>query len=479
MNDIRDVFIIFSRHNLLTERHYICRKCFLVINYMSSNSRQEKKDYYIIRGVDISKTQSDLEQHMIDHFFYEKLDWDQLEHRVALKERINSFKQKSGKLFCGEGDFGLTSHIGNTENTIIYSMEKKRLDCVLLFNEKMDENNDPYIYIEYFCANQIFPTKKGGLFFEHFLDSLRGQYKKIILSPSSNEDTFFKSFYFNDIEGIYEDEDYVDMVRLLSPISDKNRRRKPLNYLSEDEDVADSDSIEFRMTSLRNYKFTPHIKKDYYIIPSSKKYKKPKLERLEKYMIAKRNYKIHESYDRISLINKITTYFSFFTGGFCYSYATKQGGIDTDHLLRHIVDDNSTVIYSIENDEIDCVIVFYDKNRGKYIKVEAFCSNQTINTKKGGIFFGYFLNSLRGKYKNVMLQSAADNFYKSFYFSENNNRTMIRTISPKSKKNRTRKQYNPHTIPGDVNIIYIPSRVKSARKNRIRKNKTLRKTLSI
>ena len=453
---------------------------------MSVKSKQVTKQYYIIRGDNISKKHNDLEQHMIEDFFYEILDWDKREHRTALIEKILSFNERRRKLFCGVvgTHVGLTSQIDqdNQPNTIIYSIEQNRLDCVLLFREKMDENNYPYIYIEYFCANQVYPTKKGGIFFEHFLDSLRGQYTKIILSPSSEAATFFKSFHFKDIADDYDEEDYGVMVRTLSPISDKNRRRrKPFNYSSEDEGVVDSDSIESKTnktTPLETFKikpfiFTPFIKKDYYIIPSNAKYEKPKLQMLEKYMINERNYKIHKSYNRDSLIGDIEK-------GFCISSSTKQGGIETDHLLRHINNDTSTVIYSIENDEIDCVMVFSDNKRQKYIEVKAFCANQTINTKKGGIFFDYFLNSLRGKYRIVMLKSTADNFYESFYFSENINGTMSRTLSPKSGKNRTRKHYSPYTIPGDVNVIYMsPLQVKSARTSRTRKSKTMRKTVSI
>ena len=452
---------------------------------MSVKSKQVTKQYYIIRGDNISKKHHDLEQDMIKDFSYKNLDWDKREHRTALIEQILSFDDRRGKLFCGAVGtrVGLTSQIDqdNQPNTIIYSIEKKRLDCVLLFTEKMDENNYPYIYIEYFCANQVFPTKKGGIFFEHFLDSLRGQYTTIILSPSSEEDRFFKSFHFKDIADDYDAEDYGVMVRTLSPISDKNRRRKPLNYSSEDEGVVDSDSIESKTNkttpletfTIKPFIFTPFIKKDYYIIPSNNKYEKPKLQMLEKYMIDKRNYKIHKSYNRDLLIGDIKE-------EFCNYSSTRQGGIETDHLRRHIRNDTSTVIYSIENDMIDCVMVFSDNKREKYIEVKAFCANQTINTKKGGIFFDYFLNSLRGKYRIVMLKSAADNFYESFYFSENINGTMSRTLSPKSGKNRTRKHYSPYTIPGDVNVIYMsPSRVKSARTSRTRKNKTMRKTLSI
>jgi len=445
---------------------------------MSSKSNN-KKQYYIIRGDKISPKQKALETHMIDHFFYENLDWN--EHRVALQEQIESFDIAYGKSFCANNGevntyFGLTSRIDNPKNTVIYSMEKGRLDCVLLFNEQMDERNDPYIYIVFFCANQVFPTKKGGVFFEHFLDSLRGQYEKIILSPSSNEYDFFKSFHFNNIERI-DEEDYGDMIRILSPMSDKNRRRKPFDYISEDDDPIESK--KHGITSLKKYTFTPYVKKDYYILPSSKKYKKPKLQMLEKYMIAKRNYKIHESYDRTTLVQRIESYNSFFTGGFCYSSTTEQGGIHTNDLLRDIDNDKYTVIYSIENDDIDCVLVFCDNKSGKYIIIHAFCSNQIIRTKKGGIFFDYFLNSLRGKYRNIILHSAADKFYESFYFSENNNRTMTRTLSPKSGTNRTRKHYSPHTIPGDVHIIYVPSRVKSLPTNRTRKNKSKTLPLSI
>jgi hypothetical protein len=463
---------------------------------MSLKSKNGKKYYYIIQGANISKKHRDLENHMIDHFFYKNLNWD--EHRVALQEQINSFYTKYGKSFCkknGEDEiyYDLTSSINNTENTIIYSIEKKRLDCFLLFNEKMDENKNPYIYIIFFCANQVFPTKKGGLFFEHFLDSLRGQYEKIRLSPWSNEDNFFKSFHFEDIEGVDEedkDKEYiVDLIRTLSPISDKNRRRKPIDYLLENEAVIDSHNSKFKkqeITSLKNYKFEPYIKKDYYIIPSNKKYKTRKLQMLEKYMIAKRNYKIHESYNRTKLIKKIKSYFSFITGDFCYSSTTDQGGLDTDILVHAINNEIYTVIYSIENNEIDCVIVFCDnKSEISTIEVEAFCSNQTIKTKKGGIFFAYFLNTLRGgKYKNIKLYSAADKFYESFYFSINKYSTtskplMTRTLSPKSGRNRTRKQHKPYTIPGDVKIKIMPSRVKSARTSRTRINRSKRTPLSI
>jgi len=147
-----------------------------------------------------------------------------------------------------------------------------------------------------------------------------------------------------------------------------------------------------------------------------------------------------------------------------------------------IYDDKFTVIYSIENDDIDCVLVFCDNKDEKSIIVEAFCSNQIIHTKKGGIFFDYFLNSLRGKYKHIMLDSAADTFYETFHFSENRYGVMTRSISPKSSTNRSRKHYNRNTISGDVTIIYKPSRVKSAPSKSTRKksiNKTIKKTLSI
>ncbi len=103
---------------------------------MSLKSKNGKKYYYIIQGANISKKHRDLENHMIDHFFYKNLNWD--EHRVALQEQINSFYTKYGKSFCkknGEDEiyYDLTSSINNTENTIIYSIEKKRLDCFLLF----------------------------------------------------------------------------------------------------------------------------------------------------------------------------------------------------------------------------------------------------------------------------------------------------------------------------------------------------------
>lgn len=473
---------------------------------MSSKSGKEKIDYYIIQGANISKKHRDLEKHMIDHFFYKNLDWD--EHRVALKDKINSYKKK-GKSFCKKigynenifFDFESHININDEKNTIIYSIEERILDCILLFNEYKDEKNNPYIYIIFFCANQVFPTKKGGLFFEHFLDSLRGQYEKIRLSPWFIEDhDFFKSFHFEDIEGVdeeYKDEDedkenMVDMIRTLSPISDKNRRRKPIDYLSENEAVIDSHSSKFKkhgITSLKNYKFEPYTKKDYYIIPS--KNKRRKLQMLENYMIAKRNYKIHETYDRTKLIEKIESYFSFYTGGFCYSSTTDKGGINTNILVEYIKHERSTVIYSIENNEIDCVIVFCDNIdiKNETIEVEVFCSNQTIKSKKGGIFFAYFLNTLRGRYKKIKLYSAADKFYESFYFSENKYSTttkplMTRTLSPKSGRNHTRKQYKPYTIPGHVSIINIPpSRVKSARTSRSdinrSKGKTIRKTLSI
>jgi hypothetical protein len=152
------------------------------------------------------------------------------------------------------------------------------------------------------------------------------------------------------------------------------------------------------------------------------------------------------------------------------SFCSKDGEVNTYFdLTRHINNSKNTVVYSIDNDDIDCVLVFCDNKYEKSIIVKAFCSNQIIHTKKGGVFFDYFLNSLRGKYKHIMLDSDADTFYETFHFSENRYGVMTRSISPKSSTNRSRKHYNRNTIPGDVTIIYKPSRVKSAQSKSTRK----------
>jgi hypothetical protein len=194
----------------------------------------------------------------------------------------------------------------------------------------------------------------------------------------------------------------------------------------------------------------------------------------------KYKYKIDGSvlYNRDSLSQAISSY-NFFLTGFCQTTKTRQGGISSSYLVSSVLDLQYTVIYSIENDNLDCVLVFNQYNKTT-IYVKAFCSNQTLKTKKGGIFFEYFLNSLRDKYKNITLMSAADDFYRSFHFSENSEGKMERSLSPKSGTNRTRKQRTPNTIIGNTHIIHVPSNIHSAptRRKRNSKNRII-KTQSI
>jgi len=84
------------------------------------------------------------------------------------------------------------------------------------------------------------------------------------------------------------------------------------------------------------------------------------------------------------------------------------------------------------------------------------------------------------KYKNIILRSAADDFYRRFHFSENSEGKMVRSLSPKSATNRTRKQHTPNTITGSIHIIHVPSKIHSAptRKKRNSKSRS-RKTQSI
>jgi len=458
---------------------------------MSSKSKQGKKHYYIIRGVDIPKKQSDLEDHMIDHFFYENLDWN--EHRVALQERIHSYSDWK-KTFCAKDRytgmdtyFSLTYYISNTLNTIIYSIEGTHLDCVLLFREEQYEKEEPYIYIVSFCANQVILSKKGGIFFENFLNSVRGQYTKIELSSSPKAYRFYKSFHFVDIDESGDG----NMIRTLSPTADNNTQRQRLKHLqefdseSEDEakDISKKDVI-LKLSELKNtwssYKYKPFVKRNYYIICANKHYITEKQHNLEQHMIDKYKYKNHGPllYDRDSLSQAISSY-SFFLTGFCQTNKTTQSGLDSSYLVSSVLHLQYTVIYSIENDNLDCVLVFNQYNKTT-IYVKAFCSNQTLKTKKGGIFFEYFLNSLRDKYKNIILRSAADDFYRSFHFSQNSEGKMVRSLSPKSGTNRTRKQHTPNTITGSTHIIHVPSQIHSAPTRRKRKSKSKsRKTQSI
>jgi len=201
------------------------------MNSPNNLTNDNKKDYYIIRAVDnkkISGKQHELEEHMINNYNYKILDWENGEHRLALQEQINGISTWISSLcavdhFSGmDTTLSLTNYISNTSNTIIYSMEnhddktktkrkrkpKKIIDCVLLFRGEMDEyhkdqndNEVPYIDVIAFCANQILKSKKGGIFFEHFLNSLRGQYTQIELSSSPGAYKFYKSFGFIDENG--------------------------------------------------------------------------------------------------------------------------------------------------------------------------------------------------------------------------------------------------------------------------------------
>ena len=459
---------------------------------MSSKSKHGKKKYYIIRGVDIPKKQSDLEDHMIDHFFYENLDLN--EHRVSLQERIHSYSDWT-KTFCAtfrytgmDTYFSLTNYISNTLNTIIYSTEGKHLDCVLLFREEHDEKEEPYIFVVSFCANQVIPSKKGGVFFEHFLNSIRGQYTKIELSSSPKAYRFYKSFHFLDEFGD------GNMTRNLSPTSDRQRLKHLQEFDSESEDEAEDTSKKdmiVKLSELKNtwssYKYKPFVKRDYYIIRANKHYITEKQHNLEQHMIDKYRYKYKIDgsvlYNRDSLSEAISSY-NFFLTGFCQTTMTRQGGINSSYLVSSVLNLQYTVIYSMENDNLDCVLVFNQYNKTT-IYVKAFCSNQVLKTKKGGIFFEYFLNSLRDKYKNITLNSAADDFYRSFHFSENSEGEMERTLSPKSGTNRTRKQRAVDTITGNTHILHMPSQIHSAptrsrRKSKSKsKSKSVRQTLSI
>jgi hypothetical protein len=359
-------------------------------------------------------------------------------------------------------------------NTIIYSIEGKHLDCVLLFREEHYEKEEPYIYVVSFCANQLFPSKKGGIFFEHFLNSVRGQYTKIELSSSPSAHNFYESFHFIDESG------YGNMTRTLSPTSDNNRQRlndvHSFDVESEDEDEAEDTSkkdIILKINELENtwgsYQYKPFVKRDYYIIRANRYGVKEKQRKLEQHMIDTCNYKIH-GYERGSLSDVIKSYSNLFTG-FCQTSKTTQGGINTSYLVRSVLNVKSTVIYSIENDTVDCVLVFNQYNKTT-IYVKAFCSNQELKTKKGGIFFEYFLNSIRDKYKNITLSSAADDFYKSFHFLENSKGKMVRSLSPKSAVNRTRKLHNATTVMGSTNIVHNPSQIHSAPTRRKRQSRS-------
>jgi len=194
-----------------------------------------KTQYYIIRADEdkISDQQKALETHMIKNFSYNELKWDdKTSYRKNLIERIDSYGNWISS-FCAVNHFtgmdttlSLTNYIYNTSNTIIYSIEKKKirginktiLDCVLLFREKIYENK-PYIDVISFCANQIIPIKKGGIFFDHFLNSLRGQYTQVELSSAPEAYDFYLSFHF-------EDMGQKNMVRTISPKSNNNRTRK-------------------------------------------------------------------------------------------------------------------------------------------------------------------------------------------------------------------------------------------------------------
>ena len=440
---------------------------------MSSKSKQQTKYYYIICGDKdkVSKKQQDLEKHMIDNFFYKNLDWD--ENRLALQERIKSYENFQ-QSFCAKNkntgmdtDYGLINYISNSSNTVIYSIENKTIvDCVLLFREEQYENGELYIYVASFCANQVIPSKKGGIFFQHFLNSVRDKYTKINLSSSSQSYKFYKDFHF-------EDDKYGYMTRLLSPTAHNNRTRRRLYVESESEEdetpISESKATDeiLKLSDLKDtwssYKFTPFVKHNYYIIRANSKKVSKKHQNLEQHMIDKYKYKIAGSFisDRTGLANKILSYDKFFED-FCHSFQTTQGGIRTAYLTDSIKDDKYTIIYSIENDDIDSVLVFCSKKKPnkEFIWVDAFCSNQILYTKKGGIFFGYFLNSLRDNYKYIFLDSYADKFYKTFYFSKDYS-YMSRRLSPKSAVNRTRKHYSPTKISGDVGIIDIPSQVHS------------------
>jgi hypothetical protein len=377
--------------------------------------------------------------------------------------------------------FSLTNYISNTLNTIIYSIEGKHLDSVLLFREEHYEKEEPYIFVVSFCANQLFPSKKGGIFFEHFLNSVRGQYTKIELSSSPKAYKFYKSFHFLDESGD------GNMTRSLSPTAVNNRQRQrhlqgfDVESKNETEDTSKKDII-LKIDELKNtwssYKYKPFMKRDYYIIRANKHYITEKQHKLEQHMTDKYKYKNHTPllYDRDSLSSVIKSY-SFFLTGFCQTSKTTQGGINTSYLVSSVLDTEYTVIYSIENDNVDCVLVFHQYNKTT-IYVKAFCSNQQLKTKKGGIFFEYFLNSLRGKYKNITLSSAADNFYKSFHFTENSEGKMERSISPKSAVNRTRKQHAPNRVTSSTHIIHIPSKIHSAPTRKKRQSRS-RKTQSI
>ena len=241
---------------------------------MSSNS---KHDYFIIRADndEISKKQRDLEQHMIDDFSYKEENWDSgekisdshekrkkdnLSYRKALHERINYFDYNilgiTISTFCAADHYSgmntyasLTNYLYNTKNTVIYSIENKILDCVLLFREKEDfETGNPYIDIISFCANQMIPSKKGGIFFEHFLNSIRGQYTQIEVSTTRKAFPFYDSFQFEN-KGIEYDS---NLIRKISENEEIKRTKRSSSRTSSRKNSRTSSKKNSRTSSRKN-----------------------------------------------------------------------------------------------------------------------------------------------------------------------------------------------------------------------------------
>jgi hypothetical protein len=249
------------------------------------------------------------------------------------------------------------------------------------------------------------------------------------------------------------------------------------------------------------------IEKDYYIIPPNIS-KTSKYYKLARHMISNFGYKI-SSRSRHDLEYIIKSY----TGKnrFCSSTKTKQGGIDTFYLTKCITDDENTVIYSIENDILlDCVLTFSPSNMSdsssdssdsssdssdssysnkksiqfdeNTIIIKAFCANQVVVSKKGGVFFEHFLDSVRNKYINIKLLPFSKEFYDSFYFQEKKGKSktiMFRTLSNTKTRTRKRKDKFEKILTNKVYKHNIERLTKSFTKNTNIKQHHSRKVRSI